>query len=105
MELALAQRIDQGRHLADAGNGSIEFGAIQFQPGHQGSRKAITGGSVQISDIRRQDFRAGSVEGIRHGQDRRLALAITALAEGHGTTAHASSALEQGSTGIRNRDH
>ena len=48
---------------------------------------------------------AGSVEGIRHGQDRRLALAITALTQGHGTPAHARSALEQGRIGVRNRHH
>ena len=41
MELPLAQRIGQGRHLADAGDGSIEFGAIQFEPGHQGRSQSF----------------------------------------------------------------
>ena len=105
MELALAQGIGQGRHLADAGDGSIQFGAIQFEPGHQGRSQSLLSSGAQISLIGRQDFRAGRLEGICHGQDRRLALAITALAQGHGTAAHASSALEQGRTGVRNRHH
>ena len=38
MELPLAQRIGQGRHLTNAGDCTIELGAVQFEPGHQGSR-------------------------------------------------------------------
>ena len=76
MELAAADRIGQGRHLAHSLNGVGQFAVVQFQAGHQGWGQAGAGGGLQVGLVGGHDRGGVGFKGIGHGQHRRLPLPI-----------------------------